>query len=69
MAGMGWCSLRFTPEVRVWLAALGDDDFGRVAFYLDLLRQRQASLQPHTAAACAAGFAGWRSPEAGACTG
>jgi hypothetical protein len=33
--------LRFTPEVRAWLAALGDDDFGRVAFYLDLLRQRQ----------------------------
>jgi len=29
------------PEVRAWLAALGDDDFGRVAFYLDLLRQRQ----------------------------
>ncbi len=38
---MGRCLLRFTPEVRAWLAALGDDDFGRVAFYLDLLRQRQ----------------------------
>ena len=68
MAGMGWCSLRFTPEVRAWLAALGDDDFGRVAFYLDLLRQRQGQLAA-PAAACAAGFAGWRSPEAGACTG
>ena len=41
---MGRCSLRFTPEVRAWLAALGDDDFGRVAFYLDLLRQRQGQL-------------------------
>jgi hypothetical protein len=46
---MGWCSLRFTPEVRAWLAALGDDDFGRVAFYLDLLRQRQGQLAaPHS---------------------
>ena len=49
MAGMGWCSLRFTLEVRAWLAALGDDDFGRVAFYLDLLRQRQGQLAaPHS---------------------
>jgi hypothetical protein len=64
---MGWCSLRFTPEVRAWLVALGDDDFGRVACYLDLLRQGQ--LAAPTAAACAAGFAGWRSPAAGACTG
>jgi hypothetical protein len=46
---MGWCSLRFTPEVRAWLAALGDDDFGWVAFYLDLLRQRQGLLpEPHS---------------------
>ena len=41
---MGWCSLLLTPEVRAWLAALGDDDFGRVAFSLDLLRQRQGQL-------------------------
>ena len=66
---MGWRSLVLTPEVRAWLAALGDDDFGRVAFYLDLLHQRQASLQHRTAAACADGFGGWRSPAAGACTG
>jgi hypothetical protein len=46
---MGGCSLRFTPEVRAWLADLGDDDFGRVAFYLDLLRQRQGQLAaPHS---------------------
>jgi hypothetical protein len=46
---MGWRSLRLTPEVRAWLAALGDDDFGRVAFYLDLLRQRQGQLAtPHS---------------------
>src|SRR5437773_5947408 len=49
IAGMGWCSLLLTPEVRAWLAALGDDDFGRVAFYLDLLRQRQGQLAaPHS---------------------
>jgi hypothetical protein len=46
---MGGCSLRFTPEVRAWLADLGDDDFGRVAFYLDLLRRRQGQLAaPHS---------------------
>ena len=46
---MGWCSLLLTPEVRAWLAALGDDDFGRVAFYLDLLRQRRGQLEaPHS---------------------
>ena len=44
---MGWCSLRFTPEVRAWLRALGDD-FGRVAFHLDLLHQHQGQLAaPH----------------------
>jgi hypothetical protein len=41
---MGRCSLLLTPEVRAWLTALGDDDFGRVAFYLDLLRQRRGQL-------------------------
>jgi hypothetical protein len=46
---MRWCSLLLTPEVRAWLRALGDDDFGRVAFYLDLLRQRQGQLEaPHS---------------------
>jgi hypothetical protein len=46
---MGWRSLVLTPEVRAWLAALGDDDFGRVAFYLDLLHQRQGQLEaPHS---------------------
>ena len=37
------------PEVRAWLAALGDDDFGRVAFHLDLLHRRQGQLEaPHS---------------------
>jgi Phage derived protein Gp49-like (DUF891) len=46
---MGWCSLLLTPEVRAWLTALDDDDFGRVAFYLDLLRQHQGQLAaPHS---------------------
>jgi hypothetical protein len=49
IAGMVWRSLGLTPEVRAWLAALGDDDFGRVAFYLDLLHQRQGQLEaPHS---------------------
>jgi hypothetical protein len=42
---MGWCSLLLTHEVRAWLAALDDDDFGRVAFYLDLLCQRRGQLE------------------------
>jgi hypothetical protein len=29
---MGGCSLLLAHEVRAWLAALDDDDFGRVAF-------------------------------------
>jgi hypothetical protein len=46
---MEWGSLVLTPEVRGWLAALGEDDFGRVAFYLDLLRQRRGQLEaPHS---------------------
>lgn len=46
---MGWYSLLLTPEVRAWLTALGDDDFGRVAFYLDLLHQHQGQLEaPHS---------------------
>jgi hypothetical protein len=48
IGGMGWCSLLLTPEVRAWLTALGDDDFGRVAFYLDQLRQRRGQLQAHS---------------------
>jgi hypothetical protein len=66
---MGWRSLVLTPEVRAWLAALGDDDFGRVAFHLDLLRQRRGQLAaPHSR--CLRGrLAGWRSPAASACTG
>ena len=42
---MGGCSLLLTHEVRAWLAALDDDDFGRVAFYLDLLCQRRGQLE------------------------
>ena len=46
---MGWCSLLLTPEVRAWLTALDDDDFGRVAFHLDLLHQHRGQLQaPHS---------------------
>jgi hypothetical protein len=45
ITGMGWCSLLLTHEVRAWLAALGHDDFGRVAFYLDLLCQRRGQLE------------------------
>jgi hypothetical protein len=46
---MGQCSLLLTPEVRAWLTGLRDDDFGQVAFYLDLLRQRQGQLAaPHS---------------------
>jgi hypothetical protein len=48
IGGMGWCSLLLTPEVRAWLTALGDDDFGRVAFYLDQLRRRRGQLQAHS---------------------
>jgi hypothetical protein len=42
-------SLVVTSDVGAWLASLGDDDFGRVAFYLDLLGQRDGRLaEPHS---------------------
>jgi hypothetical protein len=42
-------SLVLTSEVGSWLAALTDDDFGQVAFYLDLLCQRDGRLaEPHS---------------------
>jgi mRNA-degrading endonuclease RelE of RelBE toxin-antitoxin system len=42
-------SLVLSPEVSAWLQALGDDAFGRVCAYLDLLRERGGLLaEPHS---------------------
>jgi hypothetical protein len=44
-------SLLLTPEVCAWLTALADEDFGRVACYLDLLCERGGRLaEPHSRA-------------------
>jgi hypothetical protein len=41
--------LAFSLEVGAWLAGLDDDDFGRVACYLDLLGERHGRLaEPHS---------------------
>jgi hypothetical protein len=37
------------PEVREWLLGLTDEEFGHVAFYIDLLQERGVHLdQPYT---------------------
>lgn len=42
-------SLVLSPEVCAWLQALGDEAFGRVGAYLDLLRERGGMLvEPHS---------------------
>lgn len=46
---MAWGSVEVEPEVAKWLEALSDDDFGQVAFYVDLLADRGAELgEPYT---------------------
>jgi hypothetical protein len=45
MHGMEW-SLVLTREVKAWLDGLGDEAFGEVACYLDLLGERGDSLGP-----------------------
>jgi hypothetical protein len=42
---MGW-SLVLSPQVKAWLDRLDDKAFGRIACYLDLLRERGDSLRP-----------------------
>ena len=35
--GVAWGSVELEPEVRDWILALPDAEFGRVEFYIDLL--------------------------------
>lgn len=46
---MSWGTVELEPEVRAWLEALPPIEFGRVAFYIDLLEDQGASLgEPYT---------------------
>lgn len=47
--GMPWGSVECEPEVAEWLEGLGDEEFGHVAFYIDLLAERGVALDhPYT---------------------
>lgn len=49
IAGMSWGSVELEPEVREWLEELVGSEFGRAAFYVDLLAERGVLLpEPHT---------------------
>jgi hypothetical protein len=49
IAGMAWGSVELEPEVDRWLSGLTDDEFGQVAFYVDLLADRGVHLgEPYT---------------------
>lgn len=46
---MAWGTVELEPEVEEWLLSLNDADFGRAAFYIDLLTERGPLLdEPYT---------------------
>lgn len=46
---MSWGIVEVEPEVQEWLLGLADEEFGHVAFYIDLLQERGVQLdEPYT---------------------
>jgi hypothetical protein len=46
---MDWGIVEIEPEVRDWLVELTDEEFGHVAFYIDLLQEHGVHLaEPYT---------------------
>ena len=46
---MSWGIVELEPEVREWLLGLTDEEFGHVAFYIDLLQEDGVHLdEPYT---------------------
>ncbi len=46
---MTWGTVELEPEVTRWLERLSDEDFGRAAFYVDLLEREGVHLgEPYT---------------------
>jgi len=46
---MSWGTVEEEPEVHKWLEELSDQDFGHVAFYIELLADNGPKLdEPHT---------------------
>ncbi len=46
---MTWGTVELEPEVTRWLQGLSDEDFGRAAFYVDLLERDGVHLgEPYT---------------------
>lgn len=46
---MSWGTVELEPEVRKWLEGLSAGEFGRAAFYIDLLDEKGVNLgEPYT---------------------
>src|SRR2546427_10907662 len=46
---MTWGTVELEPEATRWLQGLSDEDFGRAAFYIDLLERKGVHLgEPYT---------------------
>ena len=46
---MSWGIVEVEPEAREWLLGLTDEEFGHVAFYIDLLQEQGVHLdEPYT---------------------
>ncbi len=46
---MSWGIVELEPEAREWLLGLTDEEFGHVAFYIDLLQEQGVHLdEPYT---------------------
>jgi hypothetical protein len=46
---MTWGTVELEPEVTRWLEGLSDEDFGRAAFYIDLLEREGVFVgEPYT---------------------
>ena len=49
LSGMPWGRIELEPEVEEWLDGLPNEDFGHVAFYVDLLGDKGVLLdEPYT---------------------
>lgn len=67
---MNWGTVELEPEVTRWLEGLSDEDFGRAAFYVDLLEREGVHLgEPRTRGSYAASSGSCASISAGSGSG
>lgn len=49
---MTWGTIELEPGVEAWLIGLTDEEFGRAAFYIDLLEDLGVHLTSRTPGSC-----------------